>query len=311
VSNKVKRGKIKHSKVRHSKVKHSKVKHSKVRHSKVKHSKVKHSKAKASKVKHSKVKHSKAKASKVKHNKAKASKVKQRKAKLSKDGGINKQPKIKKTVTKRKVINNQKIFPSVMAQDQKELNFLLKKYQGLAKTLHLDVVDGKFAANHSLDFDVKLSTKFNYNAHLMMNDPLPWIKKNLRRVEMFILPFEAITSHAFYIQWMQKLRKPVAFSLLPKTGIEHLKVHLQDIDYILILTVKPGFYGSDYLDWPLKKIAKIKKINPKIKIIVDGHMDPNTIKEAKSAGGDYFVSGSFISKSDSPSEAMELLNKSR
>ena len=68
------------------------------------------------------------------------------------------------------------IIPSVMARNQKELDVLLKRYKGF-KELHLDIVDGKFASNHSLDFKFKLVNGFKYNTHLMVKNPINWIKK--------------------------------------------------------------------------------------------------------------------------------------
>ena len=91
---------------------------------------------------------------------------------------------------------------------------------------------------------------------------------------------------------------------------EHLEaggINIKDIDYILILTVHPGFYGAKYLRGPLRKIKQIKKMNSKIKIIVDGGMKPSTIRDAR--GADFFVSGSFISKAENPKKAVRELEK--
>ena len=203
----------------------------------------------------------------------------------------------------------QLIFPAVIAKNQRELDAELKKLKGAGKTLHLDIVDGKFAPNHSLKFPFKLSTSFNYQAHLMIKHPEKWIEKNLQRIDLFIPHFEAIHYHSRYILWMKKMKKKVAFAILPQTTVEHLKEHLPYIDYVLILTVHPGFYGSKYLASELKKIKPIKKINPNVKIIVDGGMNPSTIKQAKKAGADLFVSGSYTTNNHSPHKAIEELMK--
>ena len=54
----------------------------------------------------------------------------------------------------------QKIFPSIMVKNQKELNAVLKKLNGVAKTLHLDISDGKFVPSKLLDFPFHLSKNF-------------------------------------------------------------------------------------------------------------------------------------------------------
>ncbi len=210
----------------------------------------------------------------------------------------------------------QLIHPSIIAKNQKELAGKYAQLQRIAKgivqTLHLDVVDGRFAPNKSLQFKFKLSPEFRYDAHLMVKDPELWIKRQLRSSQhqlfnLFIPHFEAIYFHSRYILWMKQLKKPVAFAILPETNVTHLQEHLPYIDYVLVLTVHPGFYGSKYMRSELLKIKPIKKVNSKVKVIVDGGMNPKTIKEAKQAGADLFVSGSYITNNHSAKEAIEKM----
>ena len=203
----------------------------------------------------------------------------------------------------------QRIFPSVMAKNQQELNALLTKLRGVAPILHLDIVDGTFAPSHSLDFPFQLSQKFTYQAHLMIKNPEKWIATYSSQMNVCIPQIEEIKSPEQYIAWIKKKKQKVAFALKPETSVAMVKPYLSQIDIILILTVHPGFYGAKYLPTPLKKIKAIKKINPKIKIIVDGGMNLDTIKDAVRAGADYVVSGSFVSKSDNPQQAVQSLQK--
>ena len=199
-----------------------------------------------------------------------------------------------------------------MAKNQQGLTQLLKKLTGVAKTLHLDIADGKFVPSKSLHFPFRLSKKFRYNAHLMIKNPEKWIEKHGKKVDLCISQWETVKDKDKFITFLKKKNKKVAFALKPETKVNGLKNYLKDIDTILILTVHPGFYGAKYLKTPLKKIVQIKKINPKIKIIVDGSMNPKTIKGAARAGADYFVSGSFVSKSENPKNAIkELKDKFR
>ncbi len=203
-----------------------------------------------------------------------------------------------------------KIFPSVMAKDQEELSSSLAELKGVSKVLHLDVVDGKFADSHYLDFDFKLSRKFRYNAHLMVKRPEIWIKKHGRKVDFYAAHFEALKNPAEYIKRTKKRKKKVAIALLPETAVDAVRIYLNEIDIILLLTVHPGFYGSKFLPSPLRKIGQIKKINPRIKIIVDGNMNLQTIKIAGKAGADWFVAGSFIQNAPDKHKAIRELKKS-
>lgn len=201
----------------------------------------------------------------------------------------------------------QKIFPSVVAKNQKELDTLLRKLKGVAKTLHLDVVDGKFAPNHSLDFNFRLSRSFKYNVHLMIKNPEKWIIKHGKKVSLCYVQLSEIKDLEKYIVLMRKLKKKVAIALKPESKVSSLKAYINQIDHILILTVHPGFYGGKYLKGQLRKVEQIKKLNLKIKMVIDGHMNLNTIKEAQKAGADHFVSGSFVSLSNNPRKAIQKL----
>lgn len=203
----------------------------------------------------------------------------------------------------------QKILPSVMAKNQQELDAYFKRLKGVTKEIHLDISDGKFVKSNVLNFRFKLSKVFNYNAHLMIKNPLKWIENNFKKIDLFIPQIEEIKNPAKYIAWMKAKNRKVAFALKPETMISSIKPYLKDIDYVLVLTVHPGFYGAKFLRTPLKKIKKIKEINPKVKVVVDGGMHPTTISLAAKFGADYFVSGSYISKSDHPRRQMKKLLK--
>lgn len=203
----------------------------------------------------------------------------------------------------------QLIYPSLISKNQKELDRDLKHLKSTVKTFHLDIVDGKFAPNHSLDFNFKLSPKFNYEAHLMVKKPELWIQKHWKRIELFIPQFEELKDPLRFIHWMKQTKRKVAFAIKPGTKVTKIKSFLKETDLVLVLTVHPGFYGSKFLPDGLKKIKEIKKINPKIKVIVDGGMNPETIKLAKKAGGDYFVSGSYTTIAEKPKERIRLLLK--
>ena len=196
-----------------------------------------------------------------------------------------------------------------MAKSQKELNADFRKLKGVVKELHLDIVDGKFAPNKTLQFPFRLNHNFKYNVHLMIKNPEKWIKKNWQRVDLVIPHFEELKDVEEYIGWAKSKKKKVVFAILPGTNIEKIKKWLPCVDYVLILTVKPGFYGSKFLPRVLIKVKKIKKINPKIKIIVDGGMGPETIGQAKKSGADYFVSGSYVTKADKLKQRINKLKK--
>jgi len=181
-----------------------------------------------------------------------------------------------------------------MSKDQKEFNGYLKELKGVSKTLHLDVVDGKYVKNKAMWFPLRLNKNFIYNAHLMIKNPEKWIQKYIKKISLFIPQFEEIKDVDAYIKFMRKERKKVAFAIRPETKVKELKPYLKKVDYILVLTVLPGYYGSDFLPKNLRKIKQIRKISPKTKIIVDGGAKDKTIKRIKKYHPDFLVAGSYI-----------------
>lgn len=204
-------------------------------------------------------------------------------------------------------MDSQIIFPSIMSKNQKELDADLNHLKNTVKVLHLDIVDGKFAPNHSLDFDFKLDHTFKYQAHLMVKHPEHWIKKHWKRVELFIPQFEELKDPLRFVHWMNQTDRKVAFAIKPETKVARIRSYLKETDLVLVLTVRPGFYGSKFIPDCLTKIKEIKKIHPKIKVLVDGGMNPETIKSARKSGADYFVSGSYTTRSNNPKKAIKNL----
>ncbi len=203
----------------------------------------------------------------------------------------------------------QKIFPSIMAKSQKELNLDFKRLNGIVKELHLDIVDGKFAKNKTFQFPFRLSSNFNYNVHLMVKDQQKWVDKliNRKNVKLMLLHPEVLKD-CDLVNLINKIKfagKNVGLALKPETKINDIKDFLKLVDSVLILTVHPGFYGSRFLSSSLKKIKLVKLANPHLKVIIDGGINPKIIVKAK--GADYFVSGSYVTKADHPKERIKIL----
>ena len=195
-----------------------------------------------------------------------------------------------------------------MAENQKELNQLFKKLEGVSKEFHVDIADGMFVPSKVFQFDFKLKSKYKYNVHLMVKNPKTLIQKYGKRFDLIYVHYEVVDDS--FPMWMKEQGKKVCIAVKPETKVSEMKDVLKYVDSVLVLTVHPGFYGAKFLKSPLKKIGQIKRINSKIKVLVDGGMNPDTMKYAKKAGADAVVSGSFISKAVDSKKAMRELRKS-
>jgi len=203
------------------------------------------------------------------------------------------------------------IIPTIVANSQKELEKRIRKVKKHSKWVQLDAVDGKFADNKSFDFDFKLPKGLKYELHLMVDKPEEWIEKHGDKVDKIIFHIEPVRDIGKVIKLVKEKKKKVGLALKPRTRIDRIKKYLKKVDQVLILTVNPGFYGSKFLSFPLGKIPRIKQIDSKVKIEVDGGMKPDTIGLARKAGADYFCVGSFLQKSKNIKKAMEKLKKAK
>jgi ribulose-phosphate 3-epimerase len=199
------------------------------------------------------------------------------------------------------------IVPGIIAKSQIELDIMLKKLKGAAKRVMLDVMDGEFVANTSLNFDFKLTQSFEYEAHLMVKQPLDWIEQNKEKVEIVILHVETLPDIDKAIDFAKEKGFRVTLALNPETELGIVLPHINKVEAVLILTVSPGRYGAPFVPQTIYKIRRLRKIDPSIQIEVDGAMNPENARLAKDAGATVFASGSFILKSDNPGKAFTEL----
>lgn len=202
------------------------------------------------------------------------------------------------------------IIPAVIAKTQEELDSILDKISGHASLLQLDIMDGRFVPNRSLDFDFDIpEKKYHFEAHLMIENPENWVDKNWKKVDTIIAHFETVKNPAEIIESVKEKGKRAAFALNPETDIEQIKQYLMDIDQVLIMTVHPGFYGSPFLPETMDKIRRLRELNPELDIEVDGGIKPETIEMVNEAGANLFVSGSYLIRSDDIQERIKTLQK--
>ena len=202
------------------------------------------------------------------------------------------------------------IIPAIIAKNQEELNSSLSKVINHVELIQLDIMDNVFVPNTSLFFDFKLpETDCVFEAHLMVQKPDEWIDKNADKVQTILVHFESSMNPEKIIESAKQKNKKIGFVLNPETSIEKIIPHLNDVDQILIMTVKPGFYGSPFLPEMMEKIIKLRKKKTDLNIEVDGGISNKTIDLVNKAGANMFVSGSYIVKSDDVKKSVETLQK--
>lgn len=200
------------------------------------------------------------------------------------------------------------IVPALIAASQEELDERLNRVKRHATRFQLDVMDGVFVPNHSLDFDFRVPGDLAFEAHLMIQNPEEWIGQNSEKVHTILAHIESCRDPEGIIRkWRGE--KKIGFVLNPETPLDAITNVLDRIDQVLVMTVNPGFYGSPFLPETLDKVRELRALKPDLPIEVDGGITPDTIRQAHEAGANIFVSGSYIVKADDVKNAVATLQK--
>lgn len=196
------------------------------------------------------------------------------------------------------------IIPAIIADNQCQLDNAISKVKDIVPLIHLDIMDNTFVPNTSLDFDFYLpNTTSQFEAHLMINNPLPWIKSNWWKVDTVIFHIETCSSPQLIIDYLKDFNIKCGIAI----SISSLHIPSIEFDQITLLTVEPGFYGSKFLPYVLPFAPHLKKAYPSTPIEVDGGVTPTTLPFIKRYPVDMFVSGSYIMKSNNIPQAINDL----
>ncbi len=185
-----------------------------------------------------------------------------------------------------------------------------------ADFLHVDVMDGHFVPNLTLGPPVvkrlAAATDLLLDCHLMVTDPdtlLPAFAAAGTR--MLSVHLEACTHLHRTVQQIRALSMSPGVALNPHTAFPLLEPILPELDFVLIMSVNPGFGGQAFIPAVLDKVRAVdawrRAHNPGLKIQIDGGIKPSTIAAARAAGVDWFVAGSAVFGADDYAAAIAAL----
>ena len=195
-----------------------------------------------------------------------------------------------------------KIMPSIFGADIGNIQNDVKPLIELGiDILHVDMMDGSFVPNIAFGptqvADLKKILPFQFDVHMMVENPEKFIPQLVDAGVEYISIHQEATAHLLRgLQLIKKLGAKAGVVLNPGTPIEAINMVLDEIDYVLIMTVNPGLGGQALYEPIYKKISALKQMigDRPIDIQVDGGVNNENIKACAEAGANWFVVGSYM-----------------
>ncbi|ALS03356.1 ribulose phosphate epimerase [Enterococcus silesiacus] len=181
---------------------------------------------------------------------------------------------------------------------------------------HMDFMDGSFVPNFGMglqDFElVRSVTEKPVDVHLMIQEPSKYVEKfaDLGADIIYIHP-EADRQAARTLDIIQQKGKKAGIALNPGTSVEMIQELLPLVDYVMVMTVNPGFAGQKYLSYTNSKIEKLVALSKEydFDVMVDGAISPEKIEKLSKIGVTGFVLGTsaLFGKTGTYQETLEKL----
>ena len=209
------------------------------------------------------------------------------------------------------------IAPSVLAANFACLGDEIRKVkQGGVRMLHVDVMDGHFVPNISIGIPVvealRKATDLLLDVHLMIEEPERYIDAFADAGADMISVQQEATYHLDRVLGAIHARGKKAGAVInPATPVSTLNEVLDKVDFVLVMSVNPGFGGQKFLPRSLDKTRELRELRERrrlnFRIEVDGGLGPNTIGEAVRAGAEMIVAGTSVFQTPDPAEAVRRL----
>lgn len=191
------------------------------------------------------------------------------------------------------------LCPSMMCADfanlEKEMHEL--EHAGV-DIYHCDIMDGNFVPNITLGItDIKAIRKYTkkiIDCHLMIENPSEKVDWFIEAgVDLIYIHPESERYVVKTLAYIKEKGKLAGIAINPDTSIESIKEMLSLCDYIMVMTVNPGFAGQKFIDFTkekIKNLLELKKVYG-FKIMIDGSCSPQVIDDLSKMGCDGFVLG--------------------
>ena len=198
------------------------------------------------------------------------------------------------------------IIPSILTNDPQELKEKLTLCEGVVQRVSIDVIDGKFANNETINpgilYDIDTNLKIDYQ--LMVEEPVSWIERCVRgQADRIIGHIEMMHDQIEFVGKVQSVGAYVGLALDIETPVDKLDpTILTNLDVVLVMSVAAGFGGQEFDKRAIKKLKELDEIRVRddtpYKIQDDGGITLESIYNVHRIGADEVSIGRSIFEGD-------------
>jgi ribulose-phosphate 3-epimerase len=204
------------------------------------------------------------------------------------------------------MLNNRtiEIAPSILSADFSRLGEEIEAVErGGATILHVDVMDGHFVPNITVGLPVVKSlagaTRLPIDAHLMISEPGRYAEQFVSAgARMVSVHVEADANLHRTLMSIKTAGAQAGVVVNPSTSLGHIEEALRFADYVLVMSVNPGFGGQKFIPESVDKVRRLRQMIDErrlnVRIEIDGGIDRKNIETVVSAGAEIIVAGSAI-----------------
>ena len=209
------------------------------------------------------------------------------------------------------------IAPSILSADFTRLAEAIDAVRsGGAKMLHVDVMDGHFVPNITIGLPVvksiRKATDLTIDTHLMIAEPGRWAVEFVKAgANMVSVHVEADAHLQRTLTAIRDAGAKAGIAINPGTPLDAIWECLPYADFVLLMSVNPGFGGQKFVPTMLDKVRRLRRMIDEreldVKIEIDGGIDESNISEIVEAGAEMIVAGTAVFGGGDPSNAVRTL----